>query len=986
MEYLDINRSSDSTVQDVANVFQYLRNDVSKHVNFLLENLKKEYEQFSSSQFSQRMIEDSKSLCLLLKVKWYWNSEMKQPQLESAPSLNLASFVEVCLESIQTYQGGEEKYYLLLLDTIKSSMLFLNKPDTSKILCLMIRGCKNLLDKHINCETGNENISYEESKALNIIVDILDVILYIYDLYSTHLATGSDDRHQIYVEFFNDIETTDLILEILFLRNDNIATKSMLYLIPKVIDISHNVIILCEVWNKLCILFESNDCKVNSEKAFFILFALSSFYLPISKSNNFKTEFCLLEYEHFWNMIQNGLPNKSQFIRKQALYMVKRSIDCASICNKELCVGNAPNYLFHWNPAYVDCSLKPWNDMFLIFEVLEEKQMHLIKPVLSIIFRFIEEYKNFHKSWLLCIFQRLMTHENSNLILWGLLNMDKIEFILIPDTKISCLLFSSFVCALNNSFMYTKNLDVPNRVCVILKNIITSEFSVCKLFFNKLIDQIILNNWGPVPFFYLTYVLSSMPKVGIWNEESLQKFKKMVSFALSSQHLYIRCATQCLLLKSLIQLLDVKEIDVATLASILGSFSSKESLKRGTLIWKEVILWLKTFDKKQLQVYVSDTLNHIYEIKHETRINDINLKTIARIIVLILDAEILSPNYVLKDSLLSKLFEAINPDYQGNNNEHLLDSAIEIISYVLQESKSVTSSNEDQTRCSVISCINTYVSGIFKYLTKRLLVLSNENQIGLVEKYCNVLNSLIEDPSLLPVIVKHFKVFQDTAICSIDSNNDSIPPIRVYFGMKVLAWVSHCLKLYDMFDCDISNSVSGNKHMTFIQMFIKGCNFGECSGSKFLKGSMVPTKVPGKIITGYLYAVWEMISVFLDTYCNNDLSQTLQSVFPFLVMEAFDSINIGGRGICIPVMRTIKLLLKGYLLIDAPLIAKFLNNCWTNIFELRWTEHFWISMQAFLNLIFQENLITCEDMHQHIFKVILLIKSIMCLFNFIFLI
>ena len=83
----------------------------------------------------------------------------------------------------------------------------------------------------------------------------------------------------------------------------------------------------------------------------------------------------------FWNLLQAGLLSKDSVNRKRSLYLIKRIVDvCETNCleiNSETVSDLASVPVFSWSKKNAASLTKIWEDVFLLLEVCEEKQVHI---------------------------------------------------------------------------------------------------------------------------------------------------------------------------------------------------------------------------------------------------------------------------------------------------------------------------------------------------------------------------------------------------------------------------------------------------------------------------------------------------------------------------------------------------------------------------------------------------------------------------------
>jgi hypothetical protein len=198
-----------------------------------------------------------------------------------------------------------------------------------------------------------------------------------------------------------------------------------------------------------------------------------------------------LTKSQFWHLIQSCLAHTNSLSRKQALYLLKRSIDLALVNKIEMnssyydtfsVIDSNQNNLVQMNGESKSNVLKvnlfqatwsAWNDFFLCIELLEETSVHVIKPVLCKVNNIIDAIKSnqFHYSWLFALISRAFLHESKFIVRWAVstfLQFDLSELTLKaasgPDTptrenlmlKINDFIFGPFILIMQKFYLYHK--------------------------------------------------------------------------------------------------------------------------------------------------------------------------------------------------------------------------------------------------------------------------------------------------------------------------------------------------------------------------------------------------------------------------------------------------------------------------------------------------------------------------------------------------
>jgi len=122
----------------------------------------------------------------------------------------------------------------------------------------------------------------------------------------------------------------------------------------------------------------------------------------------------ILEEQWFLSGIRCGLSNPVALNRKRSQYLLKRYVDARSSGN--------PGVFF---------------DIFLLLETLEEKQTHIIKPVLARLDALTDQVlirKQADPTWLMAVYSRIISHENLQIVKWGIQRICKLDLSIHSDS------------------------------------------------------------------------------------------------------------------------------------------------------------------------------------------------------------------------------------------------------------------------------------------------------------------------------------------------------------------------------------------------------------------------------------------------------------------------------------------------------------------------------------------------------------------------
>ncbi|KAH0539284.1 uncharacterized protein LOC123259258 [Cotesia glomerata] len=331
-------------------------------------------------------------------------------------------------------------------------------------------------------------------------------------------------------------------LKIFFTKIEKKDWKIFISLVIKILRVFNEVSILPQLWEM--ILNDTNDW----EKSLTLLNILIDYILAISSEEilSLNCKFCSLETT--WQLIFKGLMSSVEQNRKQGLYIMKKILDFLekhpAKSTKLIPIINCPGY--KKNPAIKELKKK----FFLILESLEEKQGHLVTPVLA----HLESLIKFHfdhlnclncldSKWLQCIFTRALNHKTNGVIKLGLTILLKIDPVIYTQDLIELL-----ITGLNTTFIYDNQTSEPEPVVVkeLAELFVRAEYSEV-LLINQFILQAGEINWTPIPLFYVIsslykagHMINSPVKSNLWTGDQLNSLETILDKFLHSQPLSLR--------------------------------------------------------------------------------------------------------------------------------------------------------------------------------------------------------------------------------------------------------------------------------------------------------------------------------------------------------------------------------------------------------------------------------------------------------------
>ncbi|XP_025073903.1 uncharacterized protein LOC112552571 [Pogonomyrmex barbatus] len=300
----------------------------------------------------------------------------------------------------------------------------------------------------------------------------------------------------------------------------------------------------------------------------------------------------------FWSLILKGLGASSSQYRKQALYIMKTAVNSLneSIRSNLITSKGMKEEITPFVCDQIDIS--PPMDcvkekFFLVYEALEQEQDDLVMPALIHVTDLIEANKKhdicscFDIVWLRCIFEKILTHESTQVTKWGVSHVLKLD-----EAIFDVHFLEIFINTLNNPHLYECQSveDRPEIVGELTEFFKRAQKSYLFKRFVRHINKNII--WEPLTIFYVIYALRIIsPKEAhycAWETDELKAIKLLVEKSLSSSSSIPSTACQIELLRAICNY--VRQIDDLPLfADVLATFSC---LAKETDSWNIITIWL----------------------------------------------------------------------------------------------------------------------------------------------------------------------------------------------------------------------------------------------------------------------------------------------------------------------------------------------------------------------------------------------------------
>ncbi|XP_059473624.1 probable methyltransferase TARBP1 [Neocloeon triangulifer] len=760
------------------------------------------------------------------------------------------------------------------LPILKDSLSLIPKENSSRLSQIFL----NQVVKYVNGILEGGCLLQEESSSLMMPLNLLDCLLNFCpeENLSTKIST--------------------LALALIFSGCDRLSSFAISNLLPRVLN--SNPQDVSEIWST--ILTEENPKNMKLTP----LCLLMEIFLSSTK-----LEPRFLHDDCFWLVVQKGLVSRDQMTRKQARYMLKRALHFFTI--RKI---SAPCNRFEWDSSNQEI----WTDFFLILESLEEKQVHIIKPVLPLLEKVFAEMC---LEWAFVALQQVINHDNNHIIKWGL------EFFFNhPWTSGSAEFFIEIVIpALDNTPLFHDS-DLSDRLEDFVKKC-ASEGE--RVMFKSLLLAVRAISWGPVPLFLICKSLGNLPKLDAWDSEDLKLLKSFLVDAMSTQNVFLRAAAQSVLLRAAFSLVDASKVNQESWLDLLASFNRKESMARGLNDWQLTI----EFVQKTAEV----------QFKSREFIFKSSAKAAARYLVILSDAGLLRQEEIDQLALEFKwrLTELeTRAYYVSSGGPNAVDALLELLVHILDES-----GRQEKWEETILSKLvgPKSLEGLFGYLHRKLKGADVED-LSLIKIYINSLK-IFEKPEVARLV--DFKELIITANQIFETGEKSLE--AKYFAAQVIQ--NSCQSPQIKRSNDIRELL--------IDSISKMTKLGTLNSVNHtdLPKSAEQRDQRNRTVSGILTANWSSLFALLETEETFRKSVAQETILDL----AEDAVESSGPETLSQVMACLRYFLHREK--EPARVENILERTYLKCFEHRKSELFWLSIKAFIKMAFNPCILERSDLN-----------------------
>eukprot|EP01135_Chromosphaera_perkinsii_P010027 Nk52_evm62s1992 gene=Nk52_evmTU62s1992 len=772
---------------------------------------------------------------------------------------------------------------------------------------------------------------------------------------------------------------------------DNLANVLITFVFSsdsKVANMSGNEILptLFRVMRKSSI-FSGENIKALTEKLWEIVVVLISnsssldpFSLLCSNYRFFlEGDFAirLLEADLFWSSLQKGLNHKTETLtRKRCLYLLKRIVESLSDAPRDI---SEDTTLFVWSVRDSVEIRKWWDKFFLVYEVVDENQYHIVEPVIPYLVQLTSLTVGTYglkapSSWVELLFLRIFNNDNNKVIRLGLDTFLSLDFKNGYGRDFSeSFVFDKVFNNLNGKPLFRVHPEADTYEAPMgksLKNFFCNYFSSLPdtdrpHFFRLTLKSLSDCRFDQVSTLYLLEAVSHIPKCAGWGDSELNVIRGIMELSFLTHRKYVRVGEQRFILSAITRFADPRTMSYKALVNFFSLFPVDEGFICGTAHWKEFRDWIfqtqlqseytahdYQFDlvgegEMSLYNYLCEAIYFLFFPKSNSMCStgdNTGIEGIARLIMLFKDNHRAFENAIqpLLERMCSLETHAYVPDQVVKN----------ILVFVVAFEKELGSLGNESDVHQISALFAPYADMFLQYLARKVLIevefgIDERNEMLLYIKACEV-----------ALFGKAFglRIAEEVRERLV---NISLPYIHGCIGedveqsdgfWKQMRLLAHLKFLDVVLKCQCSAKLNIGILETVSK---RELNYS------FPKHSGLTSKEWGKLFEEYMMARFSIVAESLRESQIN----TFELDFLHSILEsAIENIGILSRQ-SIPAMTDCMRLLSRYLAQDevyTKTIENAIYSVWQAVEENHTTSSFILNMEAFVQFVFDPVIMQSE--------------------------
>lgn len=885
--------------------------------------------------------------------------------------------VEASEDQINLTTGVEDVLQFLreVLDLKISELL----PDSLQLVTVVCRICA----KRFDAESLSKFYLYNLHLVFSDCEEELRLRLQVLSAIFQALQAGTEE----FVIKFRDecrkqndyVVESKLFSRLILQSQDSISAQVLLTVFPLFVKLFEGNDALLTVWNAS--LRDDADTKRFSSLCYlFDVFASSK------TQDGVETFARLLQDEQFWLSIQTGLVHSVNLVRRQALFLLKRSVQELSdrnlnmvsyklneisgnnfvekldegqiklcngmknvtVCNSKMfLVSNDGDSIMWWNAVLNQELGNLFNDVFLLLETLEEKQAHIVKPILGTMIRLLgptvcpfRNGKCLHISWILVLFQRILDHDNATIVRWGLINLMEVDFAFYRTENVMKRILKLLVRHLNCSQVFGDLETVRGEMRKYFGAIAEAPQEISKPYFQELFREICGMKWSPEALFIVLDCLQEV-KVLCLEAEHYTLLKNFVSSSIATQYTFLRAAVQCHLLNLVINLSDLGKINLDVLADLLSAFRRRECLERGSKMYQDLAKWIEfSFSKRNAEEFIVRTVPC-----HE------GAEKIAKMVCLLYDAHLFgimkccgeAPSCKIIATLMIVFKSFQDADKRLFAANRVLFYNLNIVRGILRENLSVKSPE----RSHLVEIMLPQFGEIVAFISSRS---SGIDDCETAEMFIDVFELILIGQRMYGVNCESYvsgMFAQSLRNLGITDTAPSSFILDSYVSINYLKNILNTVYLE-----------STIPQLKLLQSYFKK------HVNEALPKFSDPNPIWGRLNESYLTCQWRIIHrLKSENLLTVGKKITVETFFTAeeLCSQAVNALSLGGGGLLSAVLDVAEELLPE---LSQELREVLVQACWTAVWEMRRSDAFVPSARRFISVVFQPELLRAASCQQ----------------------
>ncbi|XP_012273823.1 probable methyltransferase TARBP1 isoform X2 [Orussus abietinus] len=665
-------------------------------------------------------------------------------------------------------------------------------------------------------------------------------------------------------------------------------------------------------------------------------------YFPEKFEHVSNEQYNLYIDERFWLLLLQSLKASVQQYRKQALYLIKKTSDFMSLHTEMDMKHPKENTIIPFlctrskEPEVSSENIKKC--FFLILEALEETQVHLVNPSLSVLPVLIKGHLThrdcgncFSAQWLQCVFERMIFHKNNAIVKKGIIQALKLP-VSVYDEKFLELLIRS----MNNTFLYEcQNDEESPEVVTCFVDLLTRIECNHAAVADKVIIIISQVLWGPIALFYVSEALEAASVntvTGNWQQEQLQAVKTLAEINLNIHNRPLRQASQIKFLSTLTKFVK-PPMDLWQLTSTLSAFPVNEALQRNSEVWRLITTWLAEIISKSCAMdFVKESCE---QILGRISVRETSVSSIALMIAFIEDVTDLQHSKVsLTTELYRNLFNSL--DRADSRPYASIDTNVNVIEFL----QSLLRLKDYWHK---FSRLEEYLVVALKFIGYSIRKSTNSVSYEQMN-ICASAVSTFFDERCTGLTAEYFRNYMETlaeeSIYVLENANNSTV-IQRLFALKVL------------YECRRSGSTKSEKFKYLNNLLDLHKN------ELRFEGEYSEIGLQGKIASEYYNFIAKHIHLHLEK-----LPPTEWLPHVSWLQCALNLLDIGGNSIIEIVAAILKQIILKNMPNDPSELVTVITKCWKFAFTLKKSKQFRLAIGELIGSILHENFLNLKDTRQ----------------------